>query len=306
MERRTWNSRQKPIPPLAENTVEHAPQSTHEVGRRLLIAAAVLAVGVAAEFALAAHLRHSGELSYPALTGSFDSLHKEADGRIVVRDPKTGQPEWLGQEMIEAREATRKKLPFKVADLLMRAYQNRDGAVAQLYMVYCLAGDDRQHHPEICVRDVNGAPEDMSFRREVPLTSDGSATAMRFRFRTGTSRSIVIYYWHYTPKPAVDPGQTILQAIHQRIGVSAPSVTAQLTVPGDDPKLLEAVERQLLPSLHARGHREIAAAGNGDRLRPAPGPPGPVNLGLKTTRVCKPKARTQRDTGPRTPSFNPA
>src|SRR5205814_7306906 len=106
-----------------------------------------------------------------------------------------------------------------------------------------------------------GMPEDVRFRGEVPLTADGSASAMRFRFQTGASRALVVYYWHYGPRPATIPGQTAIQTIHQRIGVSAPSITVQLSVPGDNPKLLEAVEKQLLPALHQEAMEKILPPG---------------------------------------------
>jgi hypothetical protein len=231
------------------------------VTRRLLIAAGVLTLGVAAEFALGAHLRQAGEQSYPVLLGRLESLHQGPNGRIVVRDPQNGQPIWIGKDMPEARDAILQKLYFKVEDVLVRVYQNGDGTQAQLYMVYTLIGEDRKHHPEICVRDAGGAPEDLRFRQEVPLAADGSASAMRFRFRTGAARSMVIYYWHYSPRPTLLDGQTAVQTIHQRIGVSAPSVTVQLTVYNDTPQALEAVERQLLPALHQEALQKVLPPG---------------------------------------------
>jgi exosortase len=239
-----------------------APPSTPAPGRRLLWAVGVLAVGVAAQFALGAHLHQAGEASYPPLVGRFESMHKEADGKIVIRNPETGMEVWVGQEMDEAREKTREKLTFQVDDLLMRFYARLDNrAVGQLYMVYSPAGEDRKHHPEICIRDVGGAPEDVAFRREVPLDADGTAHATRFRFRTGAGRSLVVYYWHYTPRPNPVPGQTALQTIHQRVGISAPSVTAQLTVPGDDPAAVEMVEQQLLPAIHREAIQKVLPPG---------------------------------------------
>lgn len=243
-----------PTPAEAKPAPVKAPTDP-TVGRRLLVAAVVLGIGVASQFGLAAHLQNAGELSYPAMAGKFESLP------LVINDPETGQAAWRGQDMTEARDKLQTQLGFKTEDLLMRGYINRDGVIAQLYMVCSLAGEDRKHHPEICVRDVSGAPEDVRFRQEVPLVADGSASAMRFRFHTGVGRSIVIYYWHYTPRPAVDPGQTAIQALHQRIGVSAPSVTVQVSVAGDNPKSLEAVEKQLLPAIHLAAMQQVLPPG---------------------------------------------
>jgi exosortase len=237
-----------PAPPPAPPP--NAPTDS-ALGRRLLVAAVVLGLGVGGQLALASHLRQAGELSYPAMRGTFASLPLE------IPDPETGQLAWRGQDLPEARDQTKAKLGFATEDLLIRGYINSQGEFARLYMVYSLAGEDRKHHPEICVRDVSGAPEDIRFRREVPLSADGSAAASRFRFQTGAGQSTVIYYWHYTPRPFSDPNQSAIQALHQRIGVSAPSVTVQVSVAGDNPRTLEAVEKQLLPAIHRAALQQV-------------------------------------------------
>ena len=151
------------------------------------------------------------------------------------------------RRLTQARAATRAKLAFDVEDLTVRAYQSTRGDHARLYMIHTRSGEDRKHHPEICVRDVSGAPEDLAFRRQVPLSGDGAA--QRFRFHTGPGRSMVMYYWHYTLAPDPAPGRTGLQRLHQELGVSAPSVTVQVSAAGDDPRAIEAIEGQLLPAL---------------------------------------------------------
>ncbi len=229
------------------------PASSVKPIRGLTVAAALLAIGVVGQFALTAHIRESGELSYPALVGKFDSLP------LVLNDPQTGRPAWAGQDMTEIRDATRAKLPFQADDLLMRAYQNANGAFVQLYLVHSRAGEDRKHHPEICIRDVSGAPEDVRFREQVPLNE--TASAQRFRFQTGATRCVVVYYWHYTPTPTPNASQTRLQSLHQRIGVTAPSVTVQVSVATDDKKTLEAVETQLLPALDLAARQRVLPPG---------------------------------------------
>jgi hypothetical protein len=241
-------------PGAKPNDAPAAPATSVPPARGLVVAAALLAVGVAAQFALAAHIRVAGELSYPPLAGPFESLP------LVLNDPATGRPAWAGQDMTEVRDATRAKLPFRADDLLFRMYQNTNGAVVQLYMVHSRAGEDRKHHPEICIRDVSGAPEDVTFRGQVPLNE--STSAQRFRFQTGATRCAVVYYWHYTPAPAANPGQTRLQTLHQRVGVTAPSVTVQVSVGTDDPRTLDAVEKQLLPALDLAARERILPPGS--------------------------------------------
>lgn len=248
--------RKKDTPPADTAAPPATPRPAVASKRRsgLALALVVLAVGVAGRFALTAHLRTAGELSYPAMTGSFESLPRE------VIDPATGRPIWRGQDLTEARDSLRAKLPFQADDLLIRGYRNADGAFAQLYMVHSRAGEDRKHHPEICIRDVSGAPEDLTFRQQVPLGTE-DARAQRFRFRTGGGRSTVVYYWHYTPTPTPDAGRTRLQTLHLRIGIAAPSVTVQVSIGTDDPKTLEAVEKQLLPAIDRAAVQRVLPAG---------------------------------------------
>jgi exosortase len=215
-------------------TGQPAPGSTPRRG--LTIAATILIAGVVSQFALASHIQVAGELSYPHLIGRFESLPQKIT---------CGESSWIAKDQTEATEATKAKLPFHADDLLIRTYQNRQGAVVRLYMVHSRAGEDRKHHPEICIRDVSGAPEDLSFRKTVPLVADGSAEAQRFRFLTGSARSVVVYYWHYTLTPIPTSGQTRLQALHQRIGVSAPSVTVQVSTNTNDPATLDSIEALL-------------------------------------------------------------
>jgi exosortase len=228
------------------------PRSGATPTRGVAVALTLLVAGVAAQFALAAHIRSVGEFSYPPLAGRLELIP------LTITDPN-GERLWVGQEMVEARDSARAKLPFRADDLVIRAYQNAGGVYTQLYMVYSRAGEDRKHHPEICIREVSGAPEDVRFREQVPL-SDGSS-AQRFRFQTSAARAVVVYYWHYTPALIADPGQTRLQTLHQRVGVSAPSVTAQLTVTTDQPAALEAVEKQLLPALDRAARERVLPAG---------------------------------------------
>lgn len=201
--------------------------------------------------ALLSHLRQAGEFSFPTLQAPLSAVPlkcvSEASGDVV----------WQGQEQSEAQLALRQRLPFRVDDLLLRTYRHRSGTSARLYMVYSRAGEDRQHHPEICIRDVRGAPEDVAFRQQVPLEPSGEAQATRFRFWTGAGRFLVVYYWHYTLEPQATGGQSRLQAFHQRLGISSPSVTVQVSLPADEPTVLAEAESVLLPALHAAMRQRV-------------------------------------------------
>lgn len=248
-------------PPVAPSPPSPEPPLAPGSGRPTAVGgwaatAALLAVGVAAQFALAAHLRSAGELSYPTLGGPLTSIP------LDVTDPANGQVLWKGHEFAEAAESIRAKLPFHADDLLVRGYGHVPTRVGvQLYMVHSQAGEDRKHHPEICIRDVSGAPEDLSFRHRVPLDPDGAGEAQAFRFQKGVGKVVVVYYWHYTLLPAPNPDLTRVQELHQRVGVTAPSVTVQVTSGTDDPRVLEAIEKQLLPGLDAAARRGVLPAG---------------------------------------------
>lgn len=242
----------KPGPPAPDPT----PRSEWpKITRGLAAAVVLLAAGVAAQFALAAHLKAGGELSYAALGGPLASIPPDvtdANGRLL----------WKGYEHADVAESIRAKLPFQADDLLVRTYApagQRFGV--QLYMVHSRAGEDRKHHPEICIRDVSGAPEELGFRKKVPLGPDEAGEAQAFKFRPTVGRVTVVYYWHYTLPPTPNPGLTRVQEIHQRVGVTAPSVTVQVTVTTDDKEALKAIEQQLLPGLDAAARRAVLPAG---------------------------------------------
>jgi hypothetical protein len=230
---------------------------------RLAVPAAILTAAVAAQFALAAHLRDAGALSFPPHPGPLDRLP------LTVDDPATGRAEWAGTDLPAVRDEIRAQLPFRADDLLVRGYRGPDGGEAVLYAVHSRVGEDRKHHPEICVRDVGGVPEDLSFRAQVPLAADSPGRGQRFRFRTAAGRPTVIYYWHYTDTPAPDPARSRLQTLHLRLGLDAPSVTVQLSVGTDRRAVLESVERVLLPALDRAARRDVlppGAAAGCDRI----------------------------------------
>lgn len=204
--------------------------------------AAVVLV-LAAGLGLSAHLAAAEANTFPHANGRFDQL------------PPSFEPNWTGQELADVREQTRGKLPFRVDDLAYLVYQSADGVPAFVYLVHSRTGEDRQHHPEICMRDASGAPEDYRARFQVPLSAP-DRKAQRFRFMVGGGRHTMVYYWNYTFTPSTEPASPV-QAYHQRVGLSAPSVTVQVTTAGDDPRAILAVEQTLLPQLDAALRRVV-------------------------------------------------
>lgn len=212
--------------------------------RGLQLVTGWLVLGLAGQWLLQKHLQQAGEWSYPHLQAALAELP------LTIVDPTDGRILWHGQANTEQEAHLRQRLPFAVDDLLIRVYRTEHGDWVRVYMVHSRAGEDRKHHPEICIRDVSGAPEDVAFRVRVPLHAASRAEAQRFRFWTGANRSIVVYYWHYTLEPLTVEGLSRLQRLHQRLGISPPSVTVQVSTSGENPEHLAHVERVLLPAVH--------------------------------------------------------
>jgi exosortase len=216
------------------------------LGRVLWVLAAVLAVGAAADFALARHLDAAGEATFPKPTGTLVRVPLQ-----FQTETPAGPVEWQGRSATdEELTELRKKLGFTVGDVLSRGYRSSTGAAVGVYAVYSPTGEDREHHPEICVRDVRGVPEDLDARAEVRLDAAGKRAVQRFRFITGAGRADVVYYWYYTLPPEPSAARTAVQRLHQ-LKLRAPSVTVQVTVADAGPAAQAAVEQSLLPALDA-------------------------------------------------------
>lgn len=218
--------------------------------RRWFVPAVACVALIGVGYGLTRHLAAADATSFPMARGEFSQIPLE----FGSTDDSTLT--WIGQDLTEHRERVRKVLPFQVDDLLYRGYRTADRtAHTQVYVVHSRTGEDRKHHPEICIREVSGAPEDLAARGKVRLSADGRE-AQRFRFRTAGGHYMMVYYWHYTFTPerlATSP----LQALHQRVGVPAPSITVQVSAPGDDGRVIRAIEQSLLPQLDSAVQRQV-------------------------------------------------
>jgi len=208
------------------------------VRRRMFVAAGVTLALAAGNGLLFWHL-HAAPAEFLHLTAPL------ADTPLKFGEPSDG---WEGEELVKYRQELLPKLDFDWTEVITRGYRHTGKPVGvHLYMVYSRTGEDRKHHPEICVREVSGAPEDVSARGKVPLADDGRE-CQRFRFLVRGGRSVVYYYWHYRLPPA-PAARSIIQELHQRLAGTAPSVTVQVSLSGDSPADLALVEKTLLPAL---------------------------------------------------------
>jgi hypothetical protein len=231
-----------------------------------MAASACLFVGIFAQFALSWHLGSSEINPYPDLSAPFQNFPQVLAS--AGSDSRSGASLWHGRDA-ENLPAFRAKLPYRVDDLLYRGYTpDQGGPPLYLYMIYSRQGDDRKHHPEICVRDASGAMEDLSARGQVALDAAGERSVMRFRFRTGTAHFTTVYYWHYTLEPMPRKGQSFLQALHQRVSQAAPSMTVQVWLDAS-PDEREAVEKGFLAAVDSilrKDHLPPTARMGCDRL----------------------------------------
>jgi hypothetical protein len=199
---------------------------------------------LAGQFAVRAHLAASPGNVYPELSRPIEELPLEFTGPTSIQ----GEGRWVGAHLPDI-DRLRERLKFQVDGLLSRAYRPTSGGPeVGLYAVYSRIGDDRKHHPEVCVRDVAGAPEDRSARAIVYLDSDNTRGVMRFRFRTRSDGYTTIYYWHYTLPAVSRAEQTFIQRLHQRLQNPAPSMTVQVSA-FSPLEALAPVEKELIPAL---------------------------------------------------------
>jgi exosortase len=213
----------------------------------LRVAVAFLVSGLLAEGGLAWYLRVGQAPEYPELHAPFASLPLELTA-FSRADEKNHGLIWRGRDVPNLDEF-RAKLPYISDDLLYRHYVAEKGRpTVTLYMVYSRQGEDRRHHPEICIRDASGATEDFGARRQMVLDSRGERTVMRFRFRTGIGQYTTVYYWHYSLESQPRSGQTTLRRIYQQQNHPVPSITVQISLVGDE-KDVETVESGFLAAV---------------------------------------------------------
>lgn len=215
--------------------------------RRFWVALAVLGTAVALQSALLAHL-HSGPGNvYGAMKRPFSELPLTLTANVPSQPAITWKFRTLPDEAIE-----RGKLPYQALDLLYRRGRSSQlNLDADVFLIHTDNGEDRKHHPEICMRDVQQIPEDVSARAVLNLGGDENRPVQRFSF-VGGGRTTTFYYWHYTFLPDLQQGQSRLQAMYQAVGRAPPSVTIQLTTsapraswPLIESLLVEPFERRL-------------------------------------------------------------
>jgi hypothetical protein len=195
------------------------------------------------EFGLRRYLNEGGANTYPEMMRPLQSLPTKFS---VEGSTDSEEQAWDGVDH-PGLPALAGKLPYHADDLLFRIYRREpNGPQAELYMVYSRLGDDRKHHPEICIRDVAGAPEDREGRKLIALDKENQRLVQRFRFLIGGARApVTVYYWHYTLAPLQQTGRSWLQNLYRELRQMPPSMTVQVST-RSAPAEQEAIEREFL------------------------------------------------------------
>jgi len=177
---------------------------------RLLLATLILATGLGTQAALEAHFAPVESAPPGVLARSLSELPLALGN-------------WRGEELpVEEK--------IQIGDEhLRRNYRHAEtGQVVSLWMVYSATGEDRGHHPEVCMA-VAGQPEDRSARTICQLPGQ-SAPAQQYKFGVG-SQSQWVFYWHYTLPSEGEGAWTPWQQLYRRLRQRPASVTVEVFAP---------------------------------------------------------------------------
>lgn len=109
-----------------------------------------------------------------------------------------------------------------------------------VWMAYSQTGEDRQHHPEICMA-VSGQPEDQSVRQTLEVPGHPQPV-QQYRFgRTGKFQRV--FYWYYLLPGAQNTQElTSVQKLYQKLRRKSASITLEVFAPERTPQDVEAAE----------------------------------------------------------------
>ena len=148
-------------------------------------------------------------------------------------------------------------------DRLWRTYRHRETEqTLRLWIVYSARGEDRGHHPDICMA-VAGQVEDEQVRQTLPLPGEGEP-AQQYRFGSSAG-SQWVFYWYYTLAPRREEGVGALERFYRRMHFRPSSVTVEIfaaehkagagSAAGQFAQLADGALREGLPEGAVRGSR---------------------------------------------------
>lgn len=223
--------------------------------RNVIVLGGLLGAGLLLTLALSWHLHAAAEARFPALRRPLGDLPL----KLTIGRPGYGGARWHGSP--SRRDPKQSQMLREVYDdVLDRQYFDDVSHLGvSLYAAHSRRGEDRRHHPQICLADVARYFEDPTSRKQIALDAAGERLVQRFRFRIGDAEHMTVYYWHYTFPPMPWSGETALQRLHLGLKVPPPSVTVQIAATVDLDQLAP-VEAGLLPAVDAALRRDYLPA----------------------------------------------
>ena len=213
---------------------------------RCWIVLAVLAGGLAGQELLRAHLT-GVPLPAPA----------------ELRLPLAALPRQIGPWEAEDLPLT-EQIQYADEHLKRRYHLSERDQSLVLWAVYARDGEDRKHHPEVCMA-VAGRQEERQARQTFDPGGPGGLV-QQYLYR-GLAGGEWIFYWHYTLPIRLEPNLDALQRAYQRSRCRASSVTLEVFAAARTPQDLEAVQ-QFVRDLDTavRGHVGSEAVRGSERL----------------------------------------
>lgn len=211
-------------------------------------------------------------LVFGVLAGGWASLrafesHVTAPGPLPVVElakPLSELPMQIGDWEGSDRPITDEKTLYADQHFQRLYVNSHTNQQLLVWMVYSREGEDRGHHPEVCMA-VAGRPEDTSERQEFACPGH-AAPIQQFRFGVPGDRQWV-YYWHYTLLPPKGAETTDLQRFYQRLHRRPASVTLEIFAPESKPTdgeharefavLLDAAMQDHLGPTAVRGSKRL-------------------------------------------------
>jgi len=179
----------------------------------------LLLLGAGGHFALSQHLEIVNRKSLYSLTKPLDLLPHQLG-------------HWTGSDKPIRKEA------LIGDDHLLRVYRhNETGMELQLWIVYSAEGENRRHHPLVCMA-VDGKEEIASERKSIGI-DEHSTPIQQFCFKT-SKQPVWVYYWNYDMLPQ-HRELSSLQKLYRKIQRRFPSVTLEVFIDEHTPGTREAV-----------------------------------------------------------------
>lgn len=209
------------------------------ISARVRLTLAILGVAGLVEAGLVLHMMSGPDNVYPTLRKPLVDMSS-----LTVGDARTVWPFVI----LPGEKDVRGKMNL---DLIYRHATSPEGGLPiNYYIVHGPQGEDRKHHPEVCIRDVMQIPEDKNARAILHVGGDDKRPVQRFSFVRGPSQNVTVYYWHYTFLPETQVDQTWLQMLYRTFDRSPPSVTVLATT-NVEPNRWAEIEAKFLPALDA-------------------------------------------------------